>query len=600
LKKVIYWRTEMDKSLMQHKRFGRVKSGSDSRFVTYANNQMALDLYTKIKAASNGTPCVCAIMVDRSTELVLSIMTILESGYVYLPVDPIYPQERIDFMIKDSDAKIIITQMKYKSRFAGRTVICIDAMYEETVPFVSMNQSSLYKGLAYIIYTSGTTGQPKGVMVTRKSLRNFIEGVSEVIDFSTSSSIACFTSVSFDIFFLETIMVLYMGLDVIVANENEQRNPKLMSKFIIDNNIDMLQMTASRMQLLANHDEELSCLKNIKVIMIGGEPFPFNLLQMLHRRTGARIYNMYGPTETTIWSTISDLTDKDHVDIGRPIKNTEILVVDENLNIVPNGEIGELCIAGAGLAKGYINKEALTNERFTFLPQYMGKRIFRTGDYGKILQSGNLEYVGRMDNQVKIRGFRVELEEIENVINQYADIERSVVSAVASHNNDKLLICYYTGSRNVKIKDIKAFLSTKLPEYMIPMQYIKVDQLKLTANGKLDRKSITNITNAEKHLEKETQMSVNVSSVEKRIVNIILEYIDMDIADTVKQETDFHSLGIDSISFIKIAVAIEAQFKFEFDDDALDYTRYENVGSLVGHIQDILSKKINLDNGKGK
>lgn len=233
----------------------------------------------------------------------------------------------------------------------------------------SLQTISVEEDVVYILYTSGTTGTPKGVKVTWEGLLNFIEGISEIIDFSPGKRIACFTTVAFDIFFLESIMALYKGLTVVLANEDEQRNPRLMAKLIHDNAVDMVQMTPSRMQVLLNHDKELSCLKNVKEIMIGGEAFPLGLLKTLQAKTNAKIYNMYGPTETTIWSTVSDLTQKDRIDIGRPIKNTEVYIVDESLSILPEGQVGEICIAGKGLARGYVGKNDLTIEKFIYLPQ---------------------------------------------------------------------------------------------------------------------------------------------------------------------------------------------------------------------------------------
>lgn len=191
---------------------------------------------------------------------------------------------------------------------------------------------------------------------------------------------------------------LYKGLTVVLANDDEQRSPKLMAKLIQDNDVDMIQMTPSRMQLLLNHDKELSCLKNAKEIMIGGEPFPLSLLRTLQEKTTAKIYNMYGPTETTIWSTVSELTNKDRIDIGHPIKNTEIYIVDENLSILPDGEAGEICIAGKGLAKGYVNRDDLTAEKFIYLLQKPDVRVYRTGDLGCYLPDGDFEYLGRTDN----------------------------------------------------------------------------------------------------------------------------------------------------------------------------------------------------------
>ena len=258
----------------------------------------------KIKLYSNRI----GVILDRNISLISAMYNCFNKHISYVPIDPNFPQARIDQILSDAEVNTVLTHTKYSNKVKVVNVIYVDA--NESVDFdVTIAENNI----AYILYTSGSTGTPKGVKVTREGLFNFIEGISEVLDFSPRKRIACLTTVSFDIFFLESIMALYKVLTVILANENEQRNPKLMAALIQDSDVDMIQMTPSRMQLLLNHDKELLCLKNIKEIMIGGEPFPLGLLRTLQEKTTAKIYNMYGPTETTIWSSVSDLTNKDRI-----------------------------------------------------------------------------------------------------------------------------------------------------------------------------------------------------------------------------------------------------------------------------------------------
>lgn len=372
------------------------------------------------------------LIMRRTPDLIYSICMCFERNNTVIPIDPAYPKNHIQYIIKDSAPDEIISD--------------VDS-YDDLLQEKKLNITQ--DDVAYILYTSGSTGSPKGVEITYEALTNFIEGISEIIDFSPGKRIACFTTVAFDIFFLESIMALYKGLTVALANEDEQRNPRLMAKLIHDNAVDMVQMTPSRMYLLLNHDKELSCLKNVKEIMIGGEAFPLSLLKTLQAKTNAKIYNMYGPTETTIWSTVSDLTRKDRIDIGRPIKNTEVYIVDESLSILPDGQVGEICIAGKGLAKGYVGRNDLTAEKFIYLPQKPDVRVYRTGDMGHYLPDGNLEYLGRTDNQVKIRGHRIELEEIESHLNEIDGIHQAVVIALEISETDILPhLCKAADNRN--------------------------------------------------------------------------------------------------------------------------------------------------------
>ena len=426
-----------------------------------------------------------ALILDRGISLISVIYNCLDKKITYVPIDPNMPDSRISDIINDANVGTVITHQNYLRKLQVDNVICVDV--DDIIDF---DPTETDNETAYILFTSGSTGDPKGVEVTREGLFNFIDGISEIIDFSPGKRIACLTTMSFDIFFLESIMALFKGLTIVLANEDEQRNPKLMAKLIQDNAVDMVQMTPSRMQLLLNHDKELTCLKNVKRIMIGGEPFPISLLKTLQEKTNSKIYNMYGPTETTIWSTVSELTHKDRIDIGYPIKNTEVYIVDESLSILPNGQAGEICIAGKGLAKGYVGRDDQTAEKFVYLPQKSDVRIYRTGDIGRYLSDGNLEYLGRTDNQVKIRGHRIELEEIEACLNQVNGINQSIVNVLETSETDKILQAFYTSDIAINQKDITDYLSSKLPDYMIPVIFKRVESFIQTVNGKIDRKRV--------------------------------------------------------------------------------------------------------------
>lgn len=511
--------------------------------------------------------CVALIM-KRSPELLFLIYHLFENKIAFIPIDPNYPVNRIEYILGDSAPDVALSD------------IIKNYNYNKTT------KNHLTEA-AYILYTSGSTGNPKGVEVTREGLLNFSESISEIIDFSPGKRIACLTTISFDIFFLESIIAMQKGLTVVLANEDEQYNPKLMAKFIQNNAIEMIQMTPSKMQLLLNHDKELSCLKNVREIMIGGEPFPFSLLRTLQEKTTAKIYNMYGPTETTIWSTISDLTRKDRIDIGFPIKNTEIYIVDESASILSDGQVGEICIAGKGLAKGYVGKEELTKEKFIYLPQKPDIKVYRTGDLGRYLPDGNLDYLGRVDNQVKIHGHRIELEEIEKNINQFEGIKQSIVIVMEIGETDKILAAFYTSDSDIHSKDIINYLSAQLPSYMIPAIYKRLEGFIQTDNGKIDRKKVLECIEikpdpASRDL---TLNNIALNEIQKKIMSIIETNLETKITHEISLDTSLLSIGIDSITFIKMVVALEGEFHFEFDDEMLLITKFPIVKSMVEYVE---------------
>lgn len=524
------------------------------------------------------------IAVNRTPDLIASILGASRSGVPFMAIDMGTPVDRMDFMLRDAAINLILTSRDIQVNLSDVHTISIDEAGQ-----IRENEYAgcdNYNSTIYIIYTSGSTGQPKGIEITRDALLNFIDGISEIIDFSAGKRIACLTTVSFDIFFLESIMALYKGLTVVLANEDEQRNPRLMAKLIQDNAVDMIQMTPSRMQLLLNHDMELSCLRNVKEIMIGGEPFPLSLLRTLQEKTTAKIYNLYGPTETTIWSTVSDLTNKGRIDIGHPIKNTEVYIVDENLMILPSGQVGEICIAGKGLAKGYIGRDDLTSEKFVCLPQKPNTRIYRTGDIGRYLTDGTLEYLGRADNQVKIRGYRIELEEIETTLNQFDSIKQSVVTTLEMSENSKVLVVFYTSGDNIDTKDIVDYLSAKLPTYMIPSVFKRVESFIQTANGKIDRNRVLECIELGSEINTHKEVTTNgISDIQNKVFAAIYSTISEKITGEVSLDTDFTSIGMDSITFIKTVVAIEGEFGFEFDDEMLAITNLPTVKSMIEYVE---------------
>lgn len=528
-----------------------------------------------------------AIAIDRSPGFLIAIMTCLKYGIVFLPINLNLPVSRIQYIISDSNIDSVFTSKKYLNIFEKNNIILDDE--ESSLVNADYDMETIHE-IAYILYTSGTTGTPKGVEVTMEGLMNFIDGISEVTDFSPGKRIACLAAVSFDIFMLESVAALLKGLTVVLANNEERKNPRLLAKLIDKNNVDIVQMTPSGIQLLL-YSKNIKCLAKVKDIMIGGEPFPLNLLKILQKETTAKIYNMYGPTETTIWSAISDLTDKDKIDIGKPIKETEIYILDHEFQIIDNEQAGEICITGKGLAKGYLGRDDLTAQSFIYLPQMPNKRAYRTGDLGRYLSNGNIEYIGRLDNQVKIRGHRIEPEEIESYINQFEGISQSIVISKDTGQSNIALIALFVSDNDINSSQITEYLAARIPPYMIPARFLRVNGFEYTENGKIDRKkTYENMKFKTESIEKETQpeMSSNLSKVQKRAYEIIELKLYERLFEDITVDTEIK--GIDSITFIIMVVALEEEFGIEFDEEKLIIESFTTIRSILEYTE----SKINL------
>lgn len=501
---------------------------------------------------------VVGILVERSFDMIIGILGILKAGGAYLPIDSEYPGERIKYMLNDSGADLLLT----KNRFMHyvnfeRESIYLDDVEINEYPVSNPEVKNTSGDLAYVIYTSGSTGEPKGAAIEHISVVNFIKGITDRIEFRPENTILALTTICFDIFLLETLLPLTQGLAVVIADEAEQRDPRLLNTLIINEKINMLQMTPSRMQLLLSYGEKLTCLENVKVIMLGGEVFPKTLHESVRNLTQAKIYNMYGPIETTIWSTVMEVGQEGEVNIGKPIANTRVYILGRNHSLMVSGIPGELCIAGEGLARGYINKDGLTSEKFVSDPFSRSKdssitedRIYHTGDLAKWLPDGNIEFLGRKDYQVKIRGFRIELGEIEALFLKYEGIKDVAVVDKIDHDGSTYLCAYVVIEEDLNFIEIKEYLSKNLPYYMLPTHYRKLDKMPLTQNGKIDRKALKKLDDT----ALKTEYVAPGTELEKKLVEIWQEVLKV---EKVGIDDDIEGLGGNSFLAMKLELSME-------------------------------------------
>lgn len=440
-----------------------------------------------------------ALAVDRSAELLISLLAIMKTGAAYVPVDPDYPIKRIEYMLEDSVAKVLISSQKYKSLFTsgGIKEIVLEEIFPELNNYPSAEPLVDVKGtdLAYVIYTSGSTGKPKGIAIEHRSLCNFLCSMQKEPGISSEDKLLAVTTISFDISGLELYLPLISGAELLITDSDITKDARELLDLIRTEKVSIMQATPStwRMMVESNWNEQVE-LK----VLCGGEALSKDLAEALMTRCTS-LWNMYGPTETTIWSAVKQIKGTDtQISIGHPIDNTQLYILDQNLKPVPAGRSGEIYIGGAGLARAYLNKPELTATSFIQNPisPELSERIYRSGDLGKFLDNGEIQCFGRVDNQVKVRGYRIELGAIEEALNEQDGVKESLVIAREDRPEDQRLVAYVIPENEDKKLNSKQIASWKLgikellPSYMIPGDFVILSKFPLLPNGKIDRKGL--------------------------------------------------------------------------------------------------------------
>ena len=519
---------------------------------------------------------VVGVQMEHSPCLLITIMTLLEEGITFVCLDKSLPERRIKYIIADSNVTYIISDNLSDMIYEMRNFYIMGKYNDIEGGFTYGG----YNEIAYIIYTSGTTGNPKGVEVTRKALLNFYEGIDESIDISGMSKVASFTNCSFDIFFLETVYFLMKGYTVVLADSNERKNPIKMLEVIQENKIEIIQMTPSHIKMMLLVKPKEVFLSYLRLVLVGGEMLTGELLKKIKECTNAQIYNMYGPTETTIWSSIANLTNSNNINIGLPIKNTFFYIMDENLNQVKNGKIGEICIAGDCLARGYKNNSELTKEKFVFV-DYIKKTVYLTGDIG--LFDGEKYYcLGRRDNQVKINGYRVELEEIEKIAIECFKL----IDGLAYISNKNVLSMLYISKENIEEKEFEKRLSEFLPQCMVPKKYYKVPKFIMNTNGKVSRKDTVEYNlSFVKSIACGDSSNCECNTVEDIVKNIITNRTD---GREFELQDSLYDILNDSLVFIEVISEIENYYNFEFDEDVVFSDVAWSLKDIIDYIKNIV------------
>lgn len=445
-----------------------------------------------LQSCGAGRGELVAVAVGRSVDMLISLLAVQLSGAAYLPLDPEAPAERIAAILQEAKPKYLISEREELARdcdwaLQQFSAVSLDAKVDEMAELVVKPRG---EDRAYVIYTSGSTGRPKGVVINQRNLLNFMFAMADELAVQPHFRFLGLTTVAFDIATLELYLPLISGAATVIADRTTAKDPQALKQFINQHHVNIVQATPSHWQLLLMDGAE--GLENVQAL-VGGEALPANLARQL-RDLGQPPVNLYGPTETTVWSSLAriDGEDLDSPPIGKPIVNTQLYVLDQHLNPVPCGAVGELYIGGEGVAQGYLHRPELTAERFMANPFAPG-RIYRTGDLVRWRSDGQMEYLGRNDFQVKIRGFRVELGEIEALLNDAEGVASSAVVAAEDHNGAKQLVAYVLWQGEASEFDgaaLKRTLEAKLPDYMVPAQFVAMDEFPTNVNGKLDRKAL--------------------------------------------------------------------------------------------------------------
>jgi amino acid adenylation domain-containing protein len=493
------------------------------------------------------------LLLERDEYLLPCILAVLKAGSGYVPIDPLYPADRIKYVLEDSGIKLLLTSASLMQEHTSLNevvqmvdVSTIDLTTTKTVT-ASINAGST----AYMIYTSGSTGRPKGVVISHSNVINFVHGTRRAVDFNHGSRMLCITTISFDIFVLESLLPLLSGMTVVLAGTEDQKDAQSLVQLITEQEVDFIQMTPSHVKLLLGSGRGAEVLANVKALMIGGEALPAELVQELHQHYKGKTYNMYGPTETTVWSCIGEVWQQ--ITIGKPIANTIIRILSKHGKLSPLGVPGELCIGGEGVSKGYWHRPELTIEKF-ITDKWGAGKLYRTGDLAKWRTDGQLVCLGRIDQQVKIRGHRIEPGEIEAQLNQHPGIMRSAVDA-KGQGSDKYLVAYYESTTPIDAADLRAHLAGILPAYMVPAYFMQLEKLPLTPNGKLDRKALP-----DPQIITGNDYVAPTNTTEERLIELWSEALHLD-RSVISVNKSFFELGGHSL----IAMLVNARIQQEFE-----------------------------------
>ncbi|WP_375511245.1 amino acid adenylation domain-containing protein [uncultured Nostoc sp.] len=524
------------------------------------------------------------LCLERSLDMVIGLLGILKAGGAYVPLDPDYPQERLSFMLEDAQVSVLLTQQQLVNKLSQyqANLVCLDEVWSQIIQNNQDNPVSEVRAfhIANVIYTSGSTGRPKGVMVEHTGLCNLAQAQIKTFGLQNLSRILQFASLSFDASIWEVVMAFGSGATLYLGTKDSLLPGKPLIEQLRNHGITHITLPPSALAVMPV--EELSALQTM---IVAGEACSAELIRQWS--AGRNFFNAYGPTEATVCATVAKCTDGDEkISIGRAIANTQVYILDKNLQPVPIGVPGELHIGGVGLARGYLNRPELTQEKFISNPfeEVGGSKLYKTGDLARYLSNGNIEYLGRIDNQVKIRGFRIELGEVEAVLSQHGDVQTCCVIAREEIPGNKRLVAYVVTHPQATptTSELRQFLSNKLPAYIVPAAFVMLESLPLTPNGKVDRRALPD---PDLHQELSDYVMPN-TEVEKIIAGIWQKALEVEKAGIYN---NFFELGGHSLLLVRINQQLQEIFGLELS--IIDMFNYPTIHTLSQYLNTKLNQE---------
>jgi amino acid adenylation domain-containing protein len=555
-------------------------------------NQRANQCARYLRELGEGPNQIVAVVMERSVEMIVALLGILKAGAAYLPLDPHYPQKRLNLILADADVSVVLTQHSFEDQltdFDG-TIINLDNEWDylAKMPNTDLNPVATPDDLAYVIYTSGSTGKPKGCMISHQAICNRLVWMQKQYQVTGNDLILQKTPFTFDVSVWELFLPLLSGACLVIAKPKGHQDNVYLIDTITQKGITICHFVPSMLRFFLNQPRVNQC-QSLKHVFVSGEALSAELIKKFKRLLPAKLHNLYGPTEAAVDVTYWECTERadNLVPIGRPIPNIQIYILDSDLKQVPTGE---LYIGGIGLAKGYLNRRELTEKTFIKNPFSKNSRLYKSGDKARYLPDGNIEYLGRLDFQVKLRGLRIELGEIELTLNAHEAVDQSIVLVKDQDTSDPKLVAYIVTKQDINPKQLREFLKKELPEYMVPNIFVPMADIPVTQHGKADRNSLpwpihdtesTRLPEPEPSEPKQDKLISELVGMFSELLNIT----------KIQANDDLFDLGATSFTIVQVVEKIQNRHGVVIPVDV--FLDDPNVAAIAAYVEKKCDNKIN-------